>query len=267
MNREFLMELLKAESSPSSTKNDFKLNKSLITNLIALAILGCGFIAGPYKEAFFAAGSFALSGAITNWIAIHMLFEKVPFLYGSGIVPLKFNEFKKGIKHLIMNQFFTKQNIEKFLVQAGPSTEVDLSSLVEKIDYRIAFDKLVEGIMESNFGTMISMFGGEKSLESIYPKFESKMKEAIIQITQQENVKSHFKNSLENMLSGDSFIGKVEKIIDERLQELTPNMVKEIIQEMIRSHLGWLVVWGGVFGGLIGVIAYGVKAYGIVAVP
>ncbi len=45
--------------------------------------------------------------------------------------------------------------------------------------------------------------------------------------------------------------GNVEAIIDQRLSELTPKLVKEIVQKMIKEHLGWLVVWGGVFGGLL----------------
>jgi uncharacterized membrane protein YheB (UPF0754 family) len=47
---------------------------------------------------------------------------------------------------------------------------------------------------------------------------------------------------------------KTEGIVKQRLDELTPGMVKQIVQDMIRQHLGWLVVWGGVFGGLIGVV-------------
>ena len=45
---------------------------------------------------------------------------------------------------------------------------------------------------------------------------------------------------------------KVTQLVDARLAELTPRMVKEIVQRMIRQHLGWLVVWGGVFGAVIG---------------
>ncbi|PCH94084.1 MAG: DUF445 domain-containing protein, partial [Gammaproteobacteria bacterium] len=48
---------------------------------------------------------------------------------------------------------------------------------------------------------------------------------------------------------------KVGDIIEKRLNELTPQLVKEIIQAMIKKHLGWLVVWGGVFGGIIGLAA------------
>ena len=68
------------------------LNKSLTTNLIALAIIGASFLSPKYSEIMYLTGLFALSGGITNWLAIHMLFEKVPFFYGSGIVPSRFEE-------------------------------------------------------------------------------------------------------------------------------------------------------------------------------
>jgi hypothetical protein len=42
--------------------------------------------------------------------------------------------------------------------------------------------------------------------------------------------------------------------VQQRLEELTPQMVKEIMQQMIQDHLGWLVIWGGLFGGLIGLV-------------
>ena len=47
-------------------------------------------------------------------------------------------------------------------------------------------------------------------------------------------------------------IDKIESVIDKRLNELTPLMVKEMVQGIIRQHLGWLVVWGGIFGALMG---------------
>lgn len=228
----------------------------LITNLISAGVLAAGFVSPFHPEAFVAMGSFALSGAVTNWLAVHMLFEKVPLLYGSGIVPAKFEEFKSGIKSLMMEQFFTPQQIEAFLAQSSPAEGFDLAPLADTIDYRMAFNKLVEGIMESSFGPMLSLMGGEKNLESIYPKFREKMREAIIQMAGQREVKQHIQEAMGSMLDSEALAGKVEAIIDDRLAQLTPAMVKDIIQDMIRSHLGWLVVWGGVFGGLIGLIYY-----------
>jgi hypothetical protein len=69
-----------------------RLNKSLATNIISVVISVIGIIFSvPLIKSV---GFFALSGAITNWLAIYMLFEKVPFLYGSGVIPERFEDFK-----------------------------------------------------------------------------------------------------------------------------------------------------------------------------
>ena len=78
-------------------------NKSLTTNLVALVIIVIGYTSPVYSEIICMTGLFALSGGVTNWLAIHMLFEKVPFFYGSGVIPSRFKEFKLGIKQLVMN--------------------------------------------------------------------------------------------------------------------------------------------------------------------
>ena len=52
----------------------------------------------------------------------------------------------------------------------------------------------------------------------------------------------------------EDLTSKIEVVIDKRLSELTPQMVKKIVQDIIETHLGWLVVWGGVFGGLLGAV-------------
>ena len=89
------------------------MNKSLLANVLAIAMMGVGYhIENDY---LWYAGLFAFSGAITNWLAIHMLFEKVPGLYGSGVIPARFEEFKLAIKNLMMEQFFTEANIDRFL--------------------------------------------------------------------------------------------------------------------------------------------------------
>ncbi|WP_448212477.1 DUF445 domain-containing protein [Colwellia sp. MEBiC06753] len=232
------------------------MNKSSITNLIALLLVIAGYsLAQPIV---FSVGLFALSGAVTNWLAIHMLFEKVPGLYGSGVIPARFEDFKIGIRHLMMSQFFTKENIDRFL-SSSQGVQLNLSPVIEKVDLNPAFDGLVDVIEKSQFGGMLAMLGGTEALQPMREPFITRMKTAITEITETDK----FNQDLRDAIEGDSNLAnmqdKVSDIIEQRLNELTPQLVKEIIQEMIRTHLGWLVVWGGIFGGLIGLLAAIIK--------
>ena len=93
------------------------MNKSLFTNVVSLSFIFLGKFSPLANNTIFTMGLYSFSGAITNWLAIHMLFEKVPLLYGSGIIPNKFEEFKMGIKSLVMEEFFNQENITLFLKQ------------------------------------------------------------------------------------------------------------------------------------------------------
>ncbi|NIY82902.1 DUF445 domain-containing protein [Vibrio hepatarius] len=230
------------------------MNKSLLTNIIALALLAGGYQTD--NQIAFYAGLFAFSGAITNWLAIHMLFEKVPGLYGSGVIPARFEEFKLAIKNLMMEQFFTQENIDKFLNQemSGGKT-LELQPVIDKVDFNPTFDSLVEVIASSSFGGMLAMFGGTEALQPLKQPFVEKMKEAMADISQSDSVKQALKEQFESPAMMSEIEANIEAIIDQRLSELTPQLVKEMVQKMIKQHLGWLVVWGGVFGGIIGVIS------------
>ena len=229
------------------------MNKSLITNILSVLLIGFGFISPIYSEEVKTMGLFSFSGAVTNWLAIHMLFEKVPFLYGSGIVTERFEEFKTGIYELIMNQFFTQENFDKFLSENSSGfLKIEEEALNQSIDFDKVFNKLKSAIVDSPFGGMLGMFGGESALEPLRPAFEVKFKEIISDII---NDKDFISNLSSQSSANNSMKDSVDKVVIERLNELTPHMVKDIIQSMIREHLGWLVVWGGVFGALIGLIS------------
>lgn len=230
------------------------MNKSIITNSLAVLVVLAGFTLK--NELVLTIGLFALSGAITNWLAIHMLFEKVPGLYGSGVIPARFEDFKVAIRSLMMEQFFTEENIDRFLSTAdGIKPDLHLAPVIEKVDLAPSFDTLVKVIMESSFGGMLGMFGGQDALTPLKEPFIVNMKQSLIEMTQSESFLELLKDEFEQPDVMNDVRGKVEGIIEKRLEELTPQLVKEIIQEMIKQHLGWLVVWGGVFGGLIGFAA------------
>ncbi|EOD80912.1 hypothetical protein D515_04891 [Grimontia indica] len=230
------------------------MNKSFLTNLIAAAV----FAAGYYFEEPLAlyGGLFALSGSLTNLLAVHMLFEKVPGLYGSGVIQARFEAFKLGIKSLMMDQFFTKENVDRFLnKEMSGGAALNLEPVIEQIDFNPTFDGLVEVINNSPFGGMLAMMGGSEALAPLRQPFVEKMKTSVVDITQQDNFREALKGQIEQPEMMGDITANIESVIEQRLDELTPEMVKEIVQKMIREHLGWLVVWGGVFGGVIGVIS------------
>ena len=200
------------------------------------------------------AGLFALSGALTNWLAVHMLFERVPGLYGSGIIPLHFEKFKTGILELVTEELFNRGNINKSFAADNDSAAVDFSPAIDKISLDGAWESLMSTIRESAFGSMLGMIGGEEALAPMKESFVAKMRGFLKDSANSEQFQSALSNSLSSPAANDLFREKIETIVKARLDELTPEMVKEIIQKMIREHLGWLVVWGAIFGGVIGLL-------------
>ena len=237
-----------------------KLNMSLVTNLVSVGLIGVGYaipssfpIANPIRQI----GLYATSGAITNWLAIYMLFQRIPGLYGSGVIPGRFQEFKLGIRNLIMNEFFTREQVESFFHSHSESSKLTLdpAPILNIVDYNAMFEQLVKAVLASPFGGMLGMFGGPKALEPLRQPFEENIRQGIQSVVSSPLLGKAIETSINLPNRSEEIVAKVEAIVQKRLNELTPAMVKDIVQEMIREHLGWLVVWGGVLGGLIGLVA------------
>jgi uncharacterized membrane protein YheB (UPF0754 family) len=213
------------------------LSKELTTNLISLGlVVGSFFISQTVSNHLFYIGLFALSGSLTNQIAIHMLFNRVPLLYGSGIIELKFEDLKLSIRRVILEEFLSTDRIK--------TQKINITPTIEKLDFSTSFDALLDSIVESKFAAMISLIGGVQALEALREPFIKRLKSSLIKLS----------GKVEFQV-GDSFSNNIDSIVQERLNELTPNMVKQMLLDIMREYLGWLVVWGGVFGGLIGFIS------------
>ncbi|MDD2265275.1 DUF445 domain-containing protein [Sulfuricurvum sp.] len=228
------------------------MDKGWMTNAVAITVIGVSYIAeGSASTALRSAGLFALSGAVTNQLAIHMLFEKVPFLYGSGIILDRFESIRIALKTLIMEQFFTPEKIESFV--RSQERTIDLTPIIEQTDFTPAYNALVRSVMDSSLGGMIGMFGGEAIIGKLKEPFLEKIKTSTIEISQSES----FINALnEHLHQGSGHLtDTIGEIVELRLAELTPTMIKEMLHALMKEHLGWLVVWGGVFGGAIGIVS------------
>ena len=230
------------------------ISKTLIVNFISIALIVLSyFVPQEFSKYLLYSGLFALSGAITNQIAIFMIFNKVPFIYGSGVIEENFDKFKASLKEMIMEQFFSKEQLDKFFEQE--ESKLELAPLVDKIDFNIAFDSLKEGIMESKFGQIINMFGGESSLELLRVTFNKKLSSSIKSILNSETFKKQLNYQIRHSSLSEDLTVKIDNLITSRLEMLGPKSVKELLDKLIKEHLEWLIVWGGVFGGLMGFIS------------
>lgn len=231
------------------------MNKSLLTNLMSVAALAIGAASG--QAWLWTMGVFAFSGAITNWLAVHMLFEKVPLLYGSGVIPARFEALKQALYQLIMQQFFNQTQLQKAAQQTGGATpSIDFGQVISKVDLSPAFDALLDTVQKSSLGGMLAMFGGPQMLLPLKQPFTEKLAESLVSIAQGPAVQDALREQLQNEQQLAELETKISNIVQQRLDELTPEMVKALMQQLIAEHLGWLVVWGGVFGAVLGLASY-----------
>ena len=231
--------------------------KSLMTNIISVLLIGIGY--GLVKYGWFPLGAekikmvgfFAFSGAITNWLAIYMLFERVPLLYGSGIIPLQFEVFKASIKKIMMEQFFNESNIRQFFSADSVLIEAKLmvTNSLETVPYEKFYEGFIAEILNTSLGKTLNMFGGADILKPLKEPCIKKFQQMF-----QEIVEGEILPMLMNEKFSEKIKAKIEEMIDTQLQALTPEQVKVLDKDMIQKYLGWVVVWGGLFGGCIGLL-------------
>ncbi|KAK3604226.1 hypothetical protein CHS0354_002034 [Potamilus streckersoni] len=192
-------------------------------------------------------GLYGFSGAITNWLAIYMLFEKIPFLYGSGIITLRFESFKTHIRTMMMETFFREEDLQAHVGKLAGRLKQSFNpeQLAASVDMNILFDELISLAEESPLGGMLSVFGGRKLLESMRTPFCEKAGQKIPGIIRNAFNDAHIDPL--KLVPVSEIRELIADAVERKLEELTPQHVKEIVENMIREHLGWLVFWGGVF--------------------
>lgn len=210
---------------------------------------------GPWA---LAVGLFGFAGGVTNWLAVKMLFDRVPFLYGSGVIPSRFQEIRVTMKNLIMVHFFDEDHLRRFyeehagLITAGEGLEDGLVELLGSEDAGRAIERQLEDLKSAPFGMLIRLAGTD-ILRTVVQEFLKGLATDLGPQLQQQ-IQGHLPDVT-------TLRERVDLLLESKLEELTPETVKRMMEHVIRDHLGWLIVWGNVFGGVIGLVSRAASAY------
>ena len=223
--------------------------KGNVSNLISLVLLIAGLwgrVEGvDGSEWVLAVGLFGFAGGTTNWLAVKMLFDRVPLLYGSGVIPARFRAIREAVKDAIMRYFFDEEYLERFFAErmAGDDVGEKVQTVLASDEVDAIIDRKLEELAESPQGMMLQLVG----TQTVKPL----VKQFVI----------GFGSEIAPLLAdgAGTEVGamrqQVDSLLETKLEELTPDRVKEMMEEVIREHLGWLIVWGNVFGGTIGLLS------------
>lgn len=182
-------------------------------------------------------GLFAAAGGITNWAAIKMLFDKIPYVYGSGIIPARFREIREVVKGVIMKNFFDEVYLGRYF--KDQILAIDIEEKLEKFLQSDNMEKIVEAVFGDDAKTFLPMIKpyALKTGLKMAPLIKMKIREM-------------------DLVSDLKMVqGQIDAMLTAKMEELTPDKVKLLLEEIMRKHLFWLVVWGNIFGGILGVIS------------
>lgn len=247
-------------------------NKGTISNLLSFIVMSIGIFlfeftkrqsddndAELYAKILLSLGLFSFAGGLTNWLAIKMLFDKIPCFYGSGVILREFEVIKESIKSIVMELFFDKGFIEDYISERA-------RDLVSKIDIK---KFVLESLSHEKVGPIIERkikanTRGKKPLQRLAKlvtvlKTDKKLVKLILPTVAKlaADVVPEVINNIDvaEFVDIDVVLEEIEKLVSEKLDLLSPELIKTLLERLIREHLGWLVVWGNVFGGLIGIIS------------
>ena len=129
-------------------------------------------------------GLFGASGGITNSLAVYMLFEKIPILVGSGVIPRKFTQIRFAITITMMDTFFSQDNIQDYLENHSSFGSQALKNKIasmansQEIDNNI-LKKLTE-FSQTPQGAMLLMPQNDGGLNTMVPFIKPPLLEVTI---------------------------------------------------------------------------------------
>lgn len=248
-------------------KGSPRLNKGDVSNGVSLAIFVLGVIlraslgrSNPWASSILALGLFGFAGGVTNWLAVKMLFDKIPLLIGSGVIPRRFKDILEALKSMMLDTFFEEKFLKAYLNErsgdllASFDAETRLKAAMSRPGFDQDLAKKLQALAATNDGqlltTLAPMFGG---FDSMVPMIKPLLTGLGVELV---NTLTSGDFDVNDIVDVANVRKEIDRVLSQRVAVLTPLKVKRMMTKVIRDHLGWLVVWGSVFGGLIGIASW-----------
>ncbi|XP_070575839.1 uncharacterized protein [Ptychodera flava] len=182
---------------------------------------------------FRAIGIFGFSGGAANWVAIKLVFYRIPGLIGSGVIPRHYMEIKQRIKSMVIEIFFEQEFLSRYLAEKGDAflsainLEDQMKETTESGHMDVLIDKQIKMMVTEPEGAMFKMVGMDST------KLKSFVKSLICSISNQitHRLLVSFKNSTH--FTAEHIRHEVEAMIVTRMENITAKQVIKIVEELV----------------------------------
>jgi len=261
------------------------MDKGTFSNFASAGLFGVGLLLprGTIQELVLSIGMFAFSGGITNSLAVKMLFDRIPGLAGSGVIPARFKEIRSKVKNLILEHFFDEGYLRRFFsgqdrkidwkryIKPSSGAKAPLAGYIEAQWDKLTsphvvqpiIDEQMEKLLDPSMGGLLMMAGVDSvkpAVNQFVSAFMQSMQTKVLEVASNAEVSEVDAELDEEKIIAD-IRSNVEILLEKKLEELDAMTVKRMMEDVIRNHLGWLVVWGNVFGAVLGVLPVVLKWY------
>ena len=202
-------------------------NKGDASNLATFLIMAVGIIMKTQHprmlgvDCVLSAGLFGFAGGVTNWLAVKMLFDRVPLLVGSGVIPRQFKEIRAALKAMVMQMFFDRSFIESFIAERAKDVlgnTLDISGGVKAAlagpDVDATMERTLTKISETEDGKMLksvgAMVGG---MAGLVPKLKPVVEGFAVEVG--ELLASNLDPA--KLISVDKVLVEVDRLLEEKV--------------------------------------------------
>lgn len=180
----------------------------------------------------------AFIGWFTNWIAIKMLFHpreprRILFFTIQGIFPKRQLVFAQKLGKLVSEELLSFQDIKHKI-----SNPQHLDKVLPVIDQHL--DHFLR-VKLSDQMPVISMFIGEKTIQTLKSTFMAELKELF------PIIMSKYADQLQGEMD-------LEKIVSDKVAAFSSDKLEAILYQIMKKEFGFVEMLGGVIGFIIGLI-------------